>query len=316
MLFSHTIEDEKSWNNTKQQTVAFEPLIKHILKSEPVLLGDISKVEKATNAVFKVGNQIIKFFAPKEAGGSGENTERYYTSEVFGLERALSIGLSAPKILASGIIKDKYDFPYIVSELISGVELRSVYNKMSSNEKYELGRTLRISTNKMNTPCEPFNHIDYSKGLTDEGYNGWLIDIGYQKNFLDERNKHIRSLNLNPNDFVFCHGDMAFCNILYDSNSGLHIIDFACSVLSPVCIDHVYVAFWGGYDSSFIRGYFGEISINELVDICLNGFLLSINGIDLLATGQEYGAIDGKAFSSIEDFRIQLRKYIEERCRL
>ena len=44
MLFSHTIEDEKSWSITKQKTVAFVPLIEHILKSKSMLLGDILKI--------------------------------------------------------------------------------------------------------------------------------------------------------------------------------------------------------------------------------------------------------------------------------
>jgi len=313
MLFMQNIKDEKSWANISQQVAVFTPLIENILKCESLPFEDVLNTEKSTNAVFKVGNLIIKIFPPREAGDESDDMERAFISELFGLKRASSIGVSVPKLLASGIIKDKYDFPYIVSEFIYGVDLRLIYNDMDSDKKYDLGRKLRKITDKLNTPCEPFNRIDYSEGLTDEGYNGWLLDLGYQENFLNERNNYIHSLNLDKNEFVFCHGDIAICNILYDSHGELHIIDFASSVLAPVCVDHVYVAFWGDFDNAFIRGYFGEITIDELVDICFNGFLLSINGIDVLAVGLEFGFIDGKACKSIEDFKIKLRKHIESK---
>ncbi|MCL2519179.1 MAG: aminoglycoside phosphotransferase family protein [Oscillospiraceae bacterium] len=308
MLFLQNIEDKKSWSNISQQIGAFKPLIEHILKLESLPFGDISNTEWSSNAVFKAGNLIIKIFAPKEAR---DDTERCYKSELFGQTRASSIGLSVPKTYASGIIKDKYDFPYIVSEFLEGVDLRLIYRNMGSNTKYALGRKLREITNRLNTPCEPFNSIDYTGGLTDEGYNGWLIDLGYQENFLDERNKYIHSLCLNKRDFVFCHGDMAPCNILYDSDVGLHIIDFASAVLAPLCVEHSYLAFWFGFNKDFMRGYFGEMSVDELVDICFNGFLLSVNGISLLASGLDFGFIDGKSCETIEDFKIQLREYIE-----
>jgi serine/threonine protein kinase len=190
------------------------------------------------------------------------------------------------------------------------VELNEVFNSIESNKKYALGWKLREITDKLNTPCEQFNTIDYPEGIVSDGYNGWLIDLGYQKKFIDDRKRYIRTLNINKSDLVFCHGDMAICNILYDSNDDLHIIDFASSVLAPVCVDHSYVAFWTNFDKAFINGYFGEIPIEVLIDICFNGFLLSINGIDFLASGLDFGFIDGRACESIDDLKVQFREYI------
>jgi len=307
MLFSKNVEDEKTWAEIKKDIDVFKPLIANILQNEQLSQNEILSVKQCTNAVFKVGSLIIKIFAPNE---SGHDTERGYKSELFGQMRALSLGLTVPKILASGIIKDKYDFPYIVSEFIDGVELNGLLGNLETNKKYTLGMKLRKITDKLNTPCEQFNHIEYPEVIVSDGYNDWLIDLGYQKKFFDERIKYIRSLGINKNNLVFCHGDMAICNILYDSNEELHIIDFACSVLAPVCVDHSYVAFWTDFDKAFINGYFGEISIDELIEICFNGFLLSINGIDYLANGLEYGFIDGKSCESIEDFKVQFGEYI------
>jgi serine/threonine protein kinase len=310
MLFDKDIKDEKAWAEINKQIDVFKPLIANILKRESLPLNNISSVKQSTNAVFKVDNLIIKIFKPNVLG---HDTECDYKSELFGQSRASSLGLTVPKILASGIIKDKYDFYYIISEFMDGVELDRVFGSMESNRKYAIGRKLREITDKLNTPCEQFNNIDYPEGIVTDGYNGWLIDLGYQKKFIDGRKKYIHSLNINKNDLVFCHGDMAICNVLYDSNEELHIIDFACSALAPVCVDHSYVAFWTNFDKAFINGYFGNISINELINIWFNGFLLSINGIDFLANGLDFGFIDGKACESIDDFKIKCREYIENK---
>jgi hypothetical protein len=70
------------------------------------------------------------------------------------------------------------------------------------------------------------------------------------------------------------------------------------------------MAYWAGFDKSFLRGYFSEISIDELTDICVNGFLLSILGMDFLAAGSDAGFIDGKALESVEEFKTRMRDYI------
>jgi len=41
--------------------------------------------------------------------------------------------------------------------------------------------------------------------------------------------------------------------------------------------------------------------------------VLSVNGTDLLVNGTGYGFIDGKAYETIEELKIQMWKYIEKR---
>ena len=310
MVFKQNLEDEKTWGNITKQIDVFRPLLEKIFEHESLPLDEITAVKQSTNAVFKIGNMIVKIFKPEEPGN-----ERCYKSELFGQTRASSLGVSVPKVIASGVIKDKYDFSYIISEFINGEVLSEIFDSMSSDEKQALGQKLRDITDKLNTACEQFNHIVYPEAVISEGYEGWMTDIGYRKSFLDERRKHIQSLGIKKSDLVFCHGDMALCNILYDSDGGVYLIDFACSLLSPICVDHVYLAFWADFNKDFLHGYFGEISIDELSDICLDGFLLSVNGTDLLVSGTGYGFIDGKAYETLEELKTQMREYIEKRYR-
>jgi len=311
-LFTETIDGEESWGRICQQLDIFKPLIKHILTQESLPTGDISNTKPSANAVYKVGNLIVKIFAPKE---SRHNSESVYKTELFGHARALSLGVSVPKIYASGIIKDKYEFPYIISEFIDGVELKEIFNSMSSDEKYAIGQKLRKISDKLNAACEPFNEFDCI-GSAEGDYVGWLIDLGFGEKYLNERKEHIFSLGLNKDDLVFCHGDFDLCNVLYGINGEAYLLDFADSILAPACIEHMTIALSANYDESFIRGYFGEISIDELVEICFNGFMLSINGAWLLANSTELKLSDGRAFATLDslaDFKTQLHEYVKKK---
>ncbi|MCL2357770.1 MAG: phosphotransferase [Defluviitaleaceae bacterium] len=305
MLFNEIIDNEDSWGKICQRLGAFEPLIKHILSSESLPAGSIVNTKPSANAVYKAGKLIVKIFAPKEAR---HNSISVYETELFGQKRALSLGVPVPKIHASGIIRDRYEFPYIVSEFIDAAELKDIFGGMNPDEKYILGQKLREISDKLNTPCSPFNEFDCI-GSAEGGHVGWLIDLGFGEKYLNERKKHILSLDLS--DLVFCHGDFDICNILYDKSGKLYLLDFADAILAPAYIEHMTIALSADFDESFIRGYFGEISADELVNVCFNGFMLSINGAWLLANGLK--TTDGRAFSAVDsltEFNEQLGEYI------
>ena len=308
MLFNHTIHDENSWADIHQRIDVFQPLIEHIFRNESLPMGNIESTMKSTNAVFKVENLIVKIFAPKE---SGRGSERDFQTEQFALTRALSLDASVPRIRASGIVKDKYEFPYIVIDFIHGIELSKVFDDMSEDDKYSLGRKLRENTDKLNTSCEVFNTFQVPETSLTEGYSGWLIDLGYCEKFIEERKKYIRSLDLNKNAFVFCHGDLATVNILLCDNGELYIIDFADAMLAPICAEHTIIAHSVKYDKSFLRGYFGEISLSELTDICFDGLLLSNNGVWILANSTSTDFIDGKDCESLPDLKTRLHEHIK-----
>jgi thiamine kinase-like enzyme len=306
-LFSEAIRDEKAWGDIHKRKDVFEPLILEIYKRERLPFAEISNIGQSTNAVFKVGNSIIKIYSPHDPSF----TKRCYKSEIFGLKRALSLGLPAAKLLASGIIHDKYSFRYIISEFIDGVNLSEIFGAMDSDNKYLLGRKLRGITDNLNTPCKPFNDIDYPDGAISDGYNGWLSDLGFRENFINDRNKHIKSLEITKKDLVFCHGDIGLVNMIHGLHDEIYIIDYANSCLAPVCVDHAYMAYWTVFDKSFLRGYFGEITTDELIDICVNGFLLSVLGMDFLAAADsDFGFTDGKTLGSVGDFKRRLRDYV------
>ncbi len=136
-IFTHDIYDWKSWSKVYQYIPAWEELTKHIFEKEGLGYTKIESLTPGTNAVFKADDKVIKIFAPKE---SGMDAYSDYKTELFGLKRANTLGISAPQLLASGCIRDKYDFLYMVTEYVSGSELVQIESALSDVEKQAIGQ--------------------------------------------------------------------------------------------------------------------------------------------------------------------------------
>lgn len=84
----------------------------YIFNSHSLKFEEIEHCTPGTNAVFKIGWFIAKIFAPIE---SGMNTNSDYRTELFGIERANKLEISAPQLVASGIVEELFSFekPYM-----------------------------------------------------------------------------------------------------------------------------------------------------------------------------------------------------------
>jgi aminoglycoside phosphotransferase (APT) family kinase protein len=248
-------------------------LIKYIFKKEKLPFDKIEKLTPGTNAVFKVGNYVIKIFAPNE---SGIDQTLDLQTELFAMKRSGALGVSVPKLIAEGIVNDKYCFAYIVTEYINGIEFTNAVETMTDIEKINFGKKLRELTDIMNTSCERFNNIDV---IHDKGrYKRWNK---YSGKFKKERIAYIRSNNFGEN--IFVHGDLCRDNIIITSKGELAIIDFADAVLAPKIYEQVLIVMeLFKLNTKLLHGYFGYYSIDELIYLCFNGLLIHDFGGDIL----------------------------------
>ena len=156
-LFNGQIKNKQDWCKIYQSIPAFAGLVEHILKKENLPVEKIQNLSPGTNAVFRVGGYVVKIFAPAESGIDQTLDQQ---TELFATRRANNLGVSAPKLIADGFVEDKYRFAYMITEYIIGPELMEALKTMMDDEKFAAGRKLRVSTDKMNTSCEPFNSFD------------------------------------------------------------------------------------------------------------------------------------------------------------
>lgn len=150
-------------------------------------------------------------------------------------------------------------------------------------------------------PCEPFNGIDV---INDKcRYFRW--DGRYSEHLRSERHEYIRSHKYGEK--VFVHGDLCGDNILLTPEGELYIIDFADAVLAPKVYEHALVAVeLFSLDPAFLLGYFGEISSDELLEICFSGLLIHDFGGDVVE--RHIGRPD--EFCGLDDLRKKLKQKI------
>ena len=297
-LFSEQISNWRDWGKVFQSIKAFEPLARHILNKERLPAAQLENLTPGTNAVFKAGDYVVKIFAP---ASSGIDQTLDLRTELFATARANNMGVSAPVMVAHGFVEDKYSFAYIITEYVAGVGFPEAARKMSGFEKTVFGRSLRAVTDKMNTPCEPFNSIDV---INDTGrYLRW--DGRYSDRFRKERLDYIKTYGYGEK--VFVHGDLCGDNILVTPGGELFIIDFADAVLAPPVYEHSLVAVeLFNLDPAFLAGYFGDYTVDDLTDICFSGLLIHDFGGDVVA--QRIG--EPSEFRCLNDLRNRVKTSI------
>jgi serine/threonine protein kinase len=279
--FNDEIYDWESWSKVFHSKEAFEPLIQYILEKEHLPIGKLEDCKPGTNAVFKVGNFIVKVFTPTE---SGMNMDYDYYTELFSMERSAKLNISVPVLIAKGEIRDKYVFRYLIMEYTDGIEICDIRNRLTDDDKRNIGSQLREITDRMNTPSISFNDIK----LRERELNNAKWDV-FPESFVAERKQYIHSLDLD--DLVYVHGDLNQDNILVDSNNHVVIIDFADALLAPreyelpTLICEVFE-----YSRPYLEGFFTEYNIHKITELCLKGILMHHYGPYIIK--QNIGPID------------------------
>lgn len=274
-LFTEKIESWEDWGKVYQSIPAFGQLIMYILEKENLPKAKITHLTPGTNAVFQVGDYVMKIYAPKESGMDQTESKR---TELFAANYAESAGVSIPSVVATGEVRDTYTFAYMVMRFIKGKELGAVLARAGREEQLLLGRQLRALTNAMNTPCKPFNSIHV---ISDpDRSKRWKP---YLKDFQEDRAVYLGSQKFG--EFVFTHGDLCADNILVAENgekSELVVIDFADSVLAPKCYEPSLLAFEYRAYPSFLRGYWEGEDLRFAAKQVFNGILIHDFGGDIV----------------------------------
>ena len=263
-LFTEEINNWDDWGDVFQSIPAFMPLIERIFEKEKIPLTKIENLNPGSNAVFKVGDYVVKIFAPQ---GMGEDYGTNVDVELFGMKWANAHGVPAPKLIADGAISDKYLFRYMIMEYVNGKMLGEIGDNLSYDDKVNVGKQMRSITNKLNRPCENFTPIDVMQYAM--ANNGWNKE-GFPASFQAERLAYLADFNIHQYEKVYCHGDWTCDNILVDDKLNVFIIDFADAMYAPAEYETIYLAsavFC--FEKPYMMGYFGDYDVDDIVNLCM-----------------------------------------------
>jgi aminoglycoside phosphotransferase (APT) family kinase protein len=208
--------------------------------------------------------------------------------ELFGLKLANARGVPAPKLIADGVVEDKYDFRYMIMDYIHGKMLGEVEDSLSYEDKLYIGKQIRNITDKLNAPCENFTPSQFSpkgeNGSASRRYLPVTIDVkqyaiqsdvwdkeGFPPSFQKERLAYLNDFHIDESAKAYCHGDFHFDNVLIDDDKKAYLIDFADAMYAPAPYEQVYVlsAFFC-FEKPYMTGYFGgDYNVEEIVDLCM-----------------------------------------------
>lgn len=264
-LFNALLDCIDDWHDRKKSISSFTPLIKCIMQKENLTFTAIEYAMQGTNAVFKVGRYVVKVFVPSElASHGGYGTD--FNVELFGIKWANDLGVPSSKLVASGIIVDKYSFNYMIMEYINGVPLNKIEHKLSYDDKIAIGRNVRNITNMLNLPCDNFTSIDVMQYAI--GNEEWKRE-GFSDSFLAELAKYLNDFRIGQK--VYCHGDIHEGNIVVDDDLNVSLIDFADAMYAPADYELVYiVSSLFGFEKPYMEGFFGgKYNIDDILELCM-----------------------------------------------
>ena len=296
-LFNQEIHNWNEWTLVYKSIRAFYKIIISLFEKEHLPLSRIENVGRSTNAVFKIGNYILKLYAIKESEieSIDRETEFYVTNFVE------SLGIKTASAIANGIIKDKYTFEYIIFKYIDGIELKYALLNSDELKQYKYGKKLRYIADKINIPSKKFNNIE----IINNPFRNKRWNI-FSENLQKERIKYITQKNFGK--YVLVHGDMGKENIMVDKNDDLILIDYGDAVLAPKIYEDVLIFFEFYKNPFLVYGFYEGIEKEKLIEILFDGLLIHDYLIDDIK--DRLGEIS--EYKNIYDLKEKIKKFVNE----
>ena len=287
-LFTQPIHSSEDWAKVYHHAEYWQPLVQAIYQrarlAEQVGLEDIRMLTPGTNAVFRVGNTVVKIMAPEE---SGMQDAIFGSQELMAHIEAESLGVPVPAIMASGFIHDSYDFEYLVCAHIEGRELGSLWPTWTEDR-----RTLALTQLKGIVRSLQQGE-QYSSGL-EPLIERALTNVRWLQFCPKVRSEVFRRVRgARAQVLLRVHGDITGENVLYcsddvlsngDASGSLCLLDFGDSCIAPPEYEYAALVFeLFDMDPKLIRTFFRFPNSACFLRVLLPAVLLHDFGADYLA---------------------------------
>ncbi len=234
MLFTEPIASWQDWGRVFQSLEAFTPLAREIFRREGLPFAPLQGLTPGTNGVFRSGPYVVKIFFPKEAG---MDPRPDFENEAAVCGRLTEWGVSTPPLRARGVISDKYEFHYLITEYCEGEEAGPWLLSASPGQRADFVRRLKELLAQINRPAQGLIPPIDLLGRALE--NPRLLDL--PPALREEVRARARGLALGER--VLVHGDLTGENLLVGKDGRLTLIDCADACLGPAWYELAPIVF-------------------------------------------------------------------------
>ncbi len=270
MLFWETLQNWADWGRVFADWAAFAPLVREIFRRNGLPMGEVRALPPGTNAVFRVGDLVVKIYAPAETG-VGQELGR--ESEVQAMRAAAAVGVHTAGVVAAGELADRYAFSYLVTRFVSGAALGDVVREGSAAERRAIGRELGEVARRLHgaSPAAcPACAVDlFARSQDNPRWD--MVPPALARELL----ARAKTVWARRDRRVLVHADLTGENVLRLPSGEFAVLDFGDAVLAPACVELPSLVLEGlAADADAAAGVFGGWDAADAVEALLDGLSL------------------------------------------
>lgn len=260
MIINDSIINLSEWGNFISNSFAIYKIAEEIVNKVHLKVKKISRINIGTNAIFDLGNHILKVYATSETSDPFMDCRR----EII-LSNALRTSpYCVPEIIHTGYINDRYTIYFIIMKKIDG--LYSFSNAISNESPWyatylqELHRIIAYlhSLNLGKTTSTFFSKSIKNYDTEESEYADFLR----------------KYITRNPFTFGIVHGDLSESNIYINKNGIITLLDFEDWMYAPIFVEYPSICFELLKSPKIIKDFFNDIPINNAIEMLIASVLL------------------------------------------
>ena len=262
MIIQDKITSLVEWKRFVSEHFSITEIAKKVLSECNIGHSQFKRINIGTNAVFDLGNTILKIYATHE---ELPDAKMDYKRELLLSDALKGAPFRVPSIIEAGCIYDRYPIYYVLLQKMDG--LHPFFDKQNiSNVSEQRMRMndLRNAVKYINTyPMAAHIATYYSKPL-----KKYSIENDEYMYYLQRYFKH------SMYDMGIVHGDLSETNIYLDNEDNIVVLDFEDWMYAPIFVEYPTICFELLKTAQNIQVYFDKTSFIELVEMLMAGILL------------------------------------------
>lgn len=261
MIIVESIKNLNDWKLFLSNRDTIKYLAQRILKQSGFSVSKIERINIGTNAVFDLGNFILKIYAVSEDSNPMLDCKR----EVILSNILQSSPYHIPSIVKTGYINDRYTIYYNIIEKIE--VLYSFADIINSNESSQR----RLAIKELHSVIEYLHTLDIDIQIAK------MYSKSAKSNIIeaDEYARFLKSYTYqNKLNYGIVHSDLSESNMYYDSDGKIVILDFEDWMYAPSIVEYPTICIELLREPQVVNEFINRMPLSKVIETLIAAILL------------------------------------------